>query len=1569
MLKTKQLTKSLLAAAAALVVAAPLAKAYDASSWNTTVYGSGSTYSAGPVYTGGGQWNGGVSSSIDSLFGGSMDLNLVYSGLYNVSGNVAWSNNRYGSSTPDWAQVNFQINGVTQQQNTYPSAADYSWRSNAYFLPIDNATVRVNWALAGDNGTYVNAGYYILTERNVQVARTGAGLNGQSATSAFAMDNQAYGSNYAVYSSRNVLPTAALYDSNNAAVVGSVVRNGNIQLGNLGSYDGLFAKDAGWLDVRGSLTISSSLGQLYIRDAEVTSTVFTDNNTYGSAQARTQGNFFFDSGILSVRNRFAQDMYVSGGQTVAFRDGAVNASSLFLDGQGYRNGTGAFGSLRSISGNNVQNGEIGIGWNGNDSTIGVDAGSTLTINGTINSVNGAGSSGGNSLVFNVDGQLNQNGAIASGVSNLTKNGSGDVRLSAVNTFGGNLYVQSGSVTVGNVGALSGATVDVDSGAALVFDAGDMTVGNRIQMASNWGSQPSTLRVASGNVVANNVSMWGMMMMFGNDLARFQTDANTSLDLSTQDPEWHLHAGLAFVTAAGSFINVHDILFVHDDITKSGAGVLHLHTPNSAIFTIAATQGSIVFHDTYDTYGWGMSFSESAVASGASFVFDAGSNASSIAFSGPLRIAGSGDAYNGYLGAIHNAVGSNTVASDITVTDSAVVYAANSSSLTLSGLINGTGNDLTLRASSAAAGASYGTITLSGNVSNLDTLVKTGNGVAILSGSNGIAEVSVQAGLLVAASNGALGSSASVASGASLVVTAANAHGDITLLGTDGFGSHAYMNGVNFRSLNFTGNSGQDGTITLTADAHIAKITGAANTATIAGNITSSASVAPTLAFHVDAGTLAVSGNIGSSVGAITKYGNGTTLAVSGNINTTADLSVAEGTVALSGTAANVNVNIASGATLAINASNVFNGGASSGLTLVDVASGGSLVLGANGSTVTDTILSLTGSGNVSLLHGSTLNVLSGNYTGVVQSNGSLVKDGASSTTLLLTGASTYLGGTTVQGGTLNLSNVGSLTSNVVVANGGVFVANGHVLADIPDAIDGNVTVNAGGRLKGSGVIAGGVTNSGVVAPGNSPGVLTVNGAYLESGTLQVEIGGTAGAGVNPNGFDQIHVTGGNYTITAGVATLELSKYNAFEPARRDSFLAVNVDAPHSIVGTYHTLNRSSFSTQLFFDHSNGKVYGSGLTEAQTFAEYGLANANRRAVGYALYQDGLITAATVKNGAGSATSAKAFVNGSTDLGAAVESLLLSADPATVLDALSPEAYAGLGDAAGRISRAHFSTLGSALNGANQTWDFSVGYTDQRFRTGTSTTSLDQQMTDSSTHVSANKAFGADCGLAVLLSDERGHVNASNFAGSMTGWSAGIAGSYRSKDWNFQVGYVHTNGSADVVRNGAAANDIAVRADSVQLTVTPVAKVDPKATYVLTPYASLVYTRTKSDAVTESSPGANLKVDAISADSVYAELGANLAGKFMPDLQWNLSAALATSLNGSQTDVTARFADAGVGATAFSVRSGGVHGLEAKLGANLVKDFGANTRGEIGVQGEVGSNFSNALRFDAKVSKRF
>lgn len=1561
MSKTNRLTKSLLAAAAALLAGPSAAQAYDQTGWSTQSASTGWQYHNGsPYYTGGGSWNGSINYGVDNLFGGLVNLNLVYSGLFNASGRIYWTNNYYGSNQ-DYAGTAYYINGALQQSGSWVqnyNGGSQDWRSNAYFLPIDNASLTLSWDLWGDNGTWVWAGDYALSERAAQVARTGSGINGRTALSAFESDNQAYGSNYASYSNRNVLRSVSY--NGTAAVVGSVVRNGDIQLGNLGAYDALYAKDAGWLDIRGSLTISSAYGHLYLRDAEITSTVFADNNAYASAQARTQGSFFFESGILSVRNRFAQDMYVSGAQTIAFRDGAVNSTNLYIDGDGYTAAGGTFGTLRSIAGSNVQNGNIGIGWlTGGSARIGVDAGSTLTINGTVNGVNGFASAGGSSLYYYVDGQLNQNGSIASGVGSLYKDGTGNARLSAANTFGGNVEVRSGSLTVASPYAIPNyRNVTVFSGASLVLDAGNFQFIDSLYLDGQGASGVGALRVASGTASLS------YPLFVRNNAAIVTADSTTLVLAGNGLLGWGGASNVVFRTEGESGIHLQDQVFNSiTNITKTGAGRLYLgHSGNAFTGLLDIQQGAVVLNNN----ALGAAGGPTQVAAGATLALEA-----SLTIGDSLYIAGTGDnGYHAYQGAIHNVSGSSTVNGSLVLNDSATVYVERNTSLRFNGAVSSLSGDiLTLNVAGDAAGANYGVATIAGNIgSSVWLLAKDGNGVAYVSGNNSLTNTRVFGGVLVAQNDNALGDYAVVWPYASLVLAAANVHSDLDFTGA-GYGVHAAIGADFLRPLTFTSGSGQDGRITINYDTSIGKIGG--GVANLRGSISAMPSPFSTnaLAFHVDGGTLNVSGDIESSIGAVTKYGVGTTLAVSGNIRTTAALNVNEGTVALYGSAANLAVNIASGATLEVNSSNVFFNSVSSGLTVVDVASGGSLVLGANGSTVTDTILQLTGSGNISLLNGSTLNVLSGDYSGSVQSTGDLVKSGAANTTLLLTGASTYLGGTTVNGGTLNLTNVASLTSDALVNSGGIFVVNGHVLADAPNDVAGDVIVATGGLLKGSGIIEGQVHNSGVVAPGNSPGILTVNGGYAESGLLQIEIGGNDGAGVNPTGHDQLRITGGNYAITPGAATLQLSKFNGFEPARRDSYLAIDVAPSFAITGTFTTLDRSSFSTQLFFDHSNGKVYGSGLTEAQTFAEYGLGNANRNAVGYALYQDGLISADTIKNGDLTASTAKAFVNGSTDLGAAVEALLLAADPATVLDALSPEAYAGLGDSAARTSRAHFGTLGSAVVGATSDWDFSVGYTDQRFRTGTSTTSLDQLLTDSSTHLSANKAFNEQVSLAVLLSDERGHVSASNFAGSMTGWSAGVAGLYRGESVNVQLGYVHTDGSADVVRSSAAANDIGVHADSVELKVTPVLKANPKATYVLTPYASIVYTRSKSDAVLESSPGANLSVDAVSSDSAYVELGADLMGKFAPDLQWTLSAALATSLNSSAADVTARFADAGVTATDFTVRSGGIHGLSAKLGAGLVKDFGANTRGEIGVQGELGSNFSKAVRFDAKVSKRF
>src|SRR5207247_1342766 len=79
-----------------------------------------------------------------------------------------------------------------------------------------------------------------------------------------------------------------------------------------------------------------------------------------------------------------------------------------------------------------------------------------------------------------------------------------------------------------------------------------------------------------------------------------------------------------------------------------------------------------------------------------------------------------------------------------------------------------------------------------------------------------------------------------------------------------------------------------------------------------------------------------------------------------------------------------------------------------------------------------------------------------------------------------------------------------------IANASFFTNSGTTLNVPTGAVTGPVTLTSGGTLLGSGTVGGALTNSGTVAPGNSPGIITVNGDYTQSsgGSLAIEIQGT-----------------------------------------------------------------------------------------------------------------------------------------------------------------------------------------------------------------------------------------------------------------------------------------------------------------------------------------------------------------------------------------------------------------------------------------------------------------------------
>jgi hypothetical protein len=109
------------------------------------------------------------------------------------------------------------------------------------------------------------------------------------------------------------------------------------------------------------------------------------------------------------------------------------------------------------------------------------------------------------------------------------------------------------------------------------------------------------------------------------------------------------------------------------------------------------------------------------------------------------------------------------------------------------------------------------------------------------------------------------------------------------------------------------------------------------------------------------------------------------------------------------------------------------------------------------------------------------------------------------------------------------------------------------------------TVQTGATLQGGGVVGAlSVQSGGVLAPGDSPGVLSAGNLALAAGaTLEEQLGGTS-AGQ----FDQLHVTG---TVGLGGAGLSLSLVGGFAASVGQSLTIVDNDGVDAVTGTFTSL--------------------------------------------------------------------------------------------------------------------------------------------------------------------------------------------------------------------------------------------------------------------------------------------------------------------------------------------------------------------------------------------------------------
>jgi autotransporter-associated beta strand protein len=1010
----------------------------------------------------------------------------------------------------------------------------------------------------------------------------------------------------------------------NSYTGGTTITGGTLQIGNggAGSLPGNVIDNSTLaIDISGSLTVNGVISGTGGLTTTGTGTVYLNAaNTYTGNTTILSGVLVLGTGgttgsvVGSVVDNGA--LYIDRSDNITLANGISGSGTLVQVGSG----TTLVSSTKTYFGATIVDaGKLQLA-----AGAFLPSGSALIVNGgtfdfngnsqTIPSLSGSGGAvtlGSATLTVNESGNPTYAGTI-SGTGSLVVSGSGTLTLTGNNTYAGGTTISAGTLQLGNGGTSGSVAGNIADNASLVFDtAGAMVVGGTISGTGSVSVMGTGVVLSAANTYSGGTTI----------------NSGSTLTLGNGGTTGSI-AGV--VTDSGSLYINHSNTFVFGN-AMTGSGTLVQGGSGTTVLTANESYlgGTQVLAGTLQIGNGGSTGSVLGdIVDNATLVFnrsDVPTYAGTISGSGAVQVGGSG---------IMVFTGNSTYTGGTTITGVMQLGVGGTTGSIVGNIVD---NKLLLINRS-------GTLTLAGQIAGSGAVQLIGSGTVILTGSNNYTgDTTISSGTLQLGDGVRSGSTTSNFTDNGTLTL--NPGGGINVNNViSGSGSLMAMGGSSYLNNTNTYSGG-----TTIGASGILVLGEGGTTGSIVGNVTDNGAF---YIIHSDTYTLA--GTI-SGTGSLVQDGTGTTILTASNSNS-GNTQVLAGTLQIGngGTTGSVAGNIVDNSVLVFNRSDVPTyAGVISGTGSVQVGGSGIMVFTGNntytgGTTITG-VMQLGVGGTSGAIVGNVVDnkLLLLNRSDTITLSGSISGSGAVQTigsgTVVLAGANTYSGDTTIFSGTLQLgdgvasgSTISNFTDNGTLAldpGGGIFINNvvsgsgslvamgGSSYLNNTNTYTGGTTINAGGILVlgaggTTGSITGNVVDNGalyiirsntysfagtisgsgsVVQDGSGTTVLAASNSYsggtsILSGTVQAAVSASLGTGpvtLNGSTATLLLSNGVNIANSVNIDQAAFIDVNGSDSATITGSLIGSAQFTKNGTGTLtlDTDNRPTYSGNIFF-HGN-----------------------------------------------------------------------------------------------------------------------------------------------------------------------------------------------------------------------------------------------------------------------------------------------------------------------------------------------------------------------------------------------